>query len=235
MQQIKNTVNLRDLKNIDKHRKIEKTQNDCLHNLKDALDVTMRLTKAYLENKVFDYCLIAATIGELEQYMKTANHREAQILISKISNIFEVKPANKSIMTQMPIKQLLKTAKARLLDKEAYKGNNHNKHNYDFMVNMLTLERALAQSEHPFIILSLNAENLFTALLTAWKINQPYAEEKALEICEILKHHKEESPFFETTYKNSAFLCLEALCFDICVKHIQKANSSVYHGEAVHC
>ena len=235
MHQSKNTVNLRDLKNLDKHKKIQRTQSDCLDSLKDAVDVTLRLTKAYLENKIFDYCLISATIGELEQYIKTANHREAQILISKISNIFEVKPANKSIMTQMPLKQLLKAAKARLLDKEAYKDSNHNKHNYDFMVNMLTLERALAQAEHPFIVLSLNAENLFTALLTAWKINQAYAEEKALEICEILKHHKEESPFFETTYNNSAFLCLEALCFDICVKHTQKAHGYVHPIEAAHC
>lgn len=235
MQQGKNLLNLHELRHLDKNKKVLQNQEDCLEGLKDAIDVTMNLTKSYLDEHIFDYCVITSTINDLKNYIGEASQREADILIKKMNNLFEATPRNKSILGQMPLKKLLDTAKQRLVSDDAYKKNNEKTTNYDFMVNMLALERAFAKCDHPFIILSLNAENLFTALLTIWKLKSDYADETAQEITELLNQHKMASPFFELIYKDSAFICLEALCFDIHAKCIQKDLGSIMFTKTVRC
>ena len=144
---------------LDKNKKVLQSQADCIDGLKDALDVTIALTAHYLEKHVFEYCVTTNTISELNSYITNASQRESDILIKKMHNLFDATPKNKSVLKQMPLKKLLDNAKMRLLDSEAYKYNDRKTANYDFMVNMLKMERTLAKADHPFIVLSLNAEN----------------------------------------------------------------------------
>jgi hypothetical protein len=235
MQHSKDTLNLHKMKQIGKSKKALQSQADCIDGLKDALDVTLSLTAHYLEKHIFDYCAITNTISELHTYISTASQREADILIKKMDNLFEATPKNKSVVKQMPLKRLLDTAKMRLLDSDAYKNNDSKTANYDFMVNMLKMERTLAKADHPFIILSLNAENLFTGLLSLWKAAPEKADKYANDIADMLNKSKEVSPFFEVIYKDTAFICLEALCFDIHSNAIQRHYASALISKAVRC
>jgi|TARA_R110002126_G_scaffold13118_3_gene56526 hypothetical protein len=235
MQHSKDTVNLHKINQLDKSKKAIQSQADCIDSLKGALDVTLALTAHYLEEHIFDYCVITNTISELTTYITTASQREADILIKKMNNLFDAAPKNKSVIKQMPLKRLLDSAKERLWDCDAYKINDKKTANYDFMVNMLKMERTLAKADHPFIILSLNAENLFTGLLALWRTAPEDAYKYAQDIGEMLKKNKEESPFFEVVYTQTAFICLEALCFDIHSNSIQKNYASALISKAVRC
>lgn len=235
MQHSKDSLNLHKLKQLDKNKKVLQTQADCIDGLKNALDVTIALTTHYLEKHIFDYCVATNTISELNSYITTASQRESDILIKKMHNLFDATPKNKSVLKQMPLKKLLDNAKMRLLDSEAYKINNRQTANYDFMVNMLKMERTIAKCDHPFIVLSLNAENLFTGLLALWKTAPQQADQYAQDIGLMLNKHKEISPFFELVYKDTAFICLEALCFDIHTNSIQSTYASAYTRQAIRC
>ena len=235
MQQGKTAVNIRDLKKLDKHNKVQQNQEECIDGLKEALDMTMELTESYLDKYLFDYCMLTSTIKDLTEYIKGASQREADILIKKIHNLFEATPKNKAILTQMPVKKLIEAAQKRLSCDEAYKRNNHKMANYDFMVNMLTLERALAKTSHPFIILSLNASNLFTGMVTLWNVDALATEEYAMKLNHMLSSYKSSSAFFEMMYPHTAFICLEALSFDIHTKMLQKEHCAFASGKAIHC
>lgn len=234
MQQEKNLLNLHGIKELSKQDS-KGLSSDCLDGLNAAIAITLELTELYLDEHIFDYCAMTNTICELEHYIQSASHKEADILIKKLHNIFEATPKNQSILKQAPISKLMDAAKKRLGEVEAYKLDNNNKTNYDFMVNTLNMERGLANAEHPFVVLSLNAGNLFTALLTLYQVNQSEAEKLADKVTAMLTKHKHHSPFFEHMYKDTAFISLEALCFDIKVKSFQKDLASTHYTKSIAC
>ncbi|MCS5597391.1 MAG: hypothetical protein NZ828_09065 [Alphaproteobacteria bacterium] len=229
------SLDLHELKKLDKNEHIQRLYKENMDSLNQAVDLTFDLTELFLSEHVFDYCVVITIINDLNSYIETASHRQADILLKKIDNIFEAMPKNRDALNQAPIKKLLETAKSRIRDPEAYKIKDDNTHNYEFMVNMSKLERILAKADHPFIILTLNAANMFNALVTTWKMNHEKGEELATRIMRMLNKHKDASPFFEAVYKDSAFICLEALCFDVNTKVHQIHSSAASTARSVYC
>ena len=235
MIQVKSSLNLHELKKLDKNEQVQRLYKENMDNLNNAIKLTFDITELFLSQHIFDYCVVITIINDLNAYIETASHREADILIKKIDNIFEAQPKSRDVLSQAPMKKLLETAKARLRTPAAYKNIENNTQNFEFMVNALKLERILTKPDHPFIILTLNAANMFNALVTTWKLDQERAEEVASQVMNMLKKHKVASPFLEAVYKDTAFICLEALCFDINTKIHQLHSSAASTSRSVFC
>ncbi|MEC9236371.1 MAG: hypothetical protein VX803_09010, partial [Pseudomonadota bacterium] len=83
------SLDLHELKKLDKNEHIQRLYKENMDSLNQAIDLTFDLTELFLSEHVFDYCVVITIIKDLNIYIETASHPQADILINKIDNIFE--------------------------------------------------------------------------------------------------------------------------------------------------